>query len=62
MLGTLDPKIDGTQLFTLMLGMVVGAVVVAWLAVHRFRVAYLVRQERLVAVDRAVAERRSARS
>ena len=35
----LDPTIEGTMLFTLMLGIVVFGLLFAWLLVHRFRVA-----------------------
>ncbi len=37
----LDPTIEGTMLFTLMLGIVVFGLVFAWLLVHRFRVGWL---------------------
>jgi heme exporter protein C len=55
----LDPTIEGLQLFTLMLAMVVAGLVFLWLAVHRFRLAWLQDQ-----VDRrwladAIDERRT---
>ena len=37
----LDPTIEGTMLFTLMLGIVVFGLVFTWLLVHRFRVGWL---------------------
>lgn len=55
----LDPSIEGTMLFTLMLGIVVFSLVYAWLLVHRFRVGWL--EERLndAGLDAALAERRA---
>ena len=37
----LDPTIEGTMLFTLMLGIVVFGLLFTWLLVHRFRVGWL---------------------
>ena len=37
----LDPTIEGLMLFTLMLGIVVFALIYAWLVIHRFRLEYL---------------------
>jgi len=55
----LDPSIEGTMLFTLMLGIAVFFLVFAWLLVHRFRVGWL--EERLGAtgLDAALVERRA---
>ena len=55
----LDPTIEGTMLFTLMLGIVVFGMLFAWLLVHRFRVGWL--EERLGAtgLDQALVERRA---
>ncbi|MET0728696.1 MAG: cytochrome c biogenesis protein CcsA [Acidimicrobiales bacterium] len=55
----LDPTIEGTMLFTLMLGIVVFALIFAWLLIHRFRVGWL--EERVVAtgLDSALVERRA---
>lgn len=57
-IGSLDVKIDGLQLFTLMLGMVAFAVGTTWLLIHRFRLAWL--EDRLEddALEAAIAERR----
>jgi heme exporter protein C len=55
----LDPTIEGLQLFTLVLAMVVVALLFVWLAVHRFRLAWLQDQvDRRWLVD-AIDERRS---
>jgi heme exporter protein C len=55
----LDPTIEGSMLFTLMLGMVVFGLVFAWLLVHRFRLAWL--EERVLerGLDDALVERRA---
>jgi heme exporter protein C len=55
----LDPTIEGTMLFTLMLGIVVFGLLFTWLLVHRFRVGWM--EERAVAVglDEAIVERRA---
>ena len=37
----LDPTIEGTMLFTLMLGIVVFGLLFSWLLIHRFRVGWL---------------------
>jgi heme exporter protein C len=54
-----DAKIDGIMLFTLFLGIVVGAVVTAWLLVHRFRLAWLEEAVEEGGLDAALAERRA---
>ena len=56
---TLDAQIDGLMLFTLFLGMVVGALVFAWLLVHRFRLAHLEARDEEQGLDRALRERRA---
>jgi heme exporter protein C len=55
----LNPSIEGSMLFTLMLGMVVFGLVFAWLLVHRFRLAWL--EERVLerGLDDALVERRA---
>jgi heme exporter protein C len=55
----LDPTIEGTMLFTLMLGIVVFGLLFTWLLVHRFRSGWL--EERLghAGLDDALAERRA---
>jgi heme exporter protein C len=55
----LDPSIEGSMLFTLMLGIVVFALVFAWLLVHRFRVGWLEEQVERHGLDRALVERRA---
>jgi heme exporter protein C len=55
----IDPTIEGLQLFTLMLAMAVVALLFVWLAIHRFRLAWLQDQvDRRWLVD-AIDERRS---
>ncbi len=55
---TLDPKIDGLQLFTLVFGIAVATAIFAWLAVHRFRVAWLEQRVEELDLGLAIAERR----
>jgi heme exporter protein C len=55
----LDPTIEGTMLFTLMLGIVVFSLVFAWLLVHRFRVGWLEEQAGASGIDQALTERRA---
>ncbi len=57
-----NPTIDGIELFTLMLGMVVFLVVYVWLMIHRFRLQYV--QARLDdrGLDVALEERRAEAS
>jgi len=55
----LDPSIEGTMLFTLMLGIVVFSLVFAWLLVHRFRLAWLEERAEQQGLDAALAERRA---
>jgi heme exporter protein C len=55
----LDPTIEGLQLFTLVLAIGVTALMFVWLAVHRFRLAWLQdRVDRRLLVD-AIQDRRS---
>lgn len=56
---TLDAQIDGLMLFTLFLGMVVGALVFTWLLVHRFRLAHLEARDEEQGLDRALQARRA---
>ena len=53
----LDPTIEGTMLFTLMLGIVVFGLLFTWLLVHRFRVGWL--EERVGATGLDEAHRRA---
>lgn len=55
----LDPTIEGTMLFTLMLGIAVFALVFAWLLVHRFRVGWLEERAGASGIDQALTERRA---
>jgi len=55
----LDPTIEGEMLFTLMLGIVVFALVFAWLLVHRFRLGWLEERVRATGLDAAIVERRA---
>jgi heme exporter protein C len=55
----LDPTIEGTMLFTLMLGIAVFGCLFAWLLVHRFRTGWLEEQVGRSGLDVALAERRA---
>ncbi|MGH9085840.1 MAG: cytochrome c biogenesis protein CcsA [Acidimicrobiales bacterium] len=55
----LDPTIEGTMLVALMLGIVVFALLFAWLLVHRFRVGWLEERAEAASIDDALTERRS---
>jgi heme exporter protein C len=56
---TLDPKIDGLQLFTLVFGIATATLLVVWLLVHRFRVAWLASRVEARELDDAIAARRA---
>ncbi len=58
-ISTTDAKIDGLMLFSLFTGMVVGALVLVWLLVHRFRLAWLEEEVEAGGLDLALAERRA---
>jgi len=55
----LDPQIDGLMLFSLMLGIVVGALTFVWLMIHRFRLAHLEEQVEDRGLDAALDARRA---
>ena len=55
----LDPTIEGTMLFTLMLGIVVFTMLFAWLLVHRFRLGWLEERAGATGHDDAIVERRA---
>ena len=55
----LDPTIEGTMLFTLMLGIVVFGLVFAWLLVHRFRLGWLDDRVGASGLDQALVDRRA---
>jgi heme exporter protein C len=55
----LHPTIEGDMLVALMVGLVAGGLVFAWLLMHRFRVAWLEQQVERHDLDAAVAARRA---
>ena len=55
----LDPTIEGTMLFTLMLGIAVFGLLFTWLLVHRFRVGWMEERVAAVGLDDAIVERRA---
>ena len=55
----LQPKIHDLMFFTLMFDLLVGALVFAWLFVHRWRLAWLEHQIELTELDDAIAARRA---
>jgi heme exporter protein C len=55
----LDPTIEGTMLFTLMLGIVVFTFVFGWLLLHRFRVGWLEERAGASGIEEALSERRA---
>lgn len=55
----LDPTIEGTMLFTLMLGIVVFGLLFTWLLIHRFRVGWLEERAGASGIDQALTERRA---
>lgn len=58
-LSTIDPEMGGTQLFAMYTSLAAGMVVMVWLLIHRFRVAYLAERAADVGLDDAIAERRA---
>lgn len=57
--GTADPDMRGTQLFSAYLGLVVFLLLLAWLLIHRFRVAWLAERAADADVAAAIEERRA---
>lgn len=55
----LDPTIEGTMLFTLMLGIAAFSLLFAWLLIHRFRVGWLEERAAAGGIDQALTERRA---
>jgi heme exporter protein C len=55
----LDPTIEGLQLFTLVWGMATAVLILGWLVIHRFRLAWLQDQVEAQDLDVAIDERRS---
>ncbi len=58
-LGTVDPEMQGTQLFTTYLSLTVFMVLFAWLLMHRFRLAWLSERAADSGLEGAIAERRA---
>jgi heme exporter protein C len=54
-----DPTIDGTKLFALMFGMLLGLALYGWLMIHRFRLQYAQARLESSGLDVALAERRA---
>lgn len=55
----LDPTIEGLMLFTLVLGIVVFALIYAWLFLHRFRLEFLREQVAETGLSHAIEQRRA---
>ena len=55
----LDPTIEGTMLFTLMLGIVVFSMLFTWLLIHRFRLGWIEERMGATGLDAAIEERRA---
>lgn len=55
----LDPSIEGEMLVAFAVGMLAGALVFAWLLIHRFRLAWLEQQAERHDLEAAVAARRA---
>lgn len=58
-LATVDPEMQGTQLFAMYASMLAGVLVFAWLLIHRFRVAWLAERAEDVGLDDAIEQRRA---
>lgn len=58
-LGTFDPKLEGQQLFTLMVSFLVFLAIGIWMLIHRFRIAVLDDRAEGVQLVEAMAERRN---
>jgi heme exporter protein C len=56
---TVDPEMQGTQLFTAYLGLLAFLALFAWLLIHRFRVAWLAERTEELGLEGAIAERRA---
>lgn len=55
----LDPTIEGTMLFTLVLGIVVFSLLFVWLLIHRFRVGWLEERAGASGIEQALTDRRA---
>lgn len=58
-LGTVDPEMQGTQLFATYLSLTVFMVLFVWLLMHRFRLAWLSERVADAGLEGAIAERRA---
>ena len=58
-LGTVDPEMQGTQLFTTYLSLTVFMVLFAWLLMHRFRLAWLSERAADAGLEGAIEQRRA---
>lgn len=58
-LGTVDPEMQGSQLFTTYLSLTVFMVLFAWLLIHRFRLAWLGERAAEQGLEAALADRRA---
>jgi len=58
-LNTLQPKIHDQMAFALVFNLFVGALLFAWLLIHRWRLAWLEQQVEAAELDEAIAERRA---
>lgn len=56
---SLDPKIEGWQLFSWFAASLLVAATLAWLMIHRFRVAWLQREAERGSLEEALAHRRA---
>ena len=54
-----DGKLEGLTLFTMFLAILVGAMALLWMLIHRFRIAWLERELRALELEVALAERRA---
>ncbi|MCB1269803.1 MAG: cytochrome c biogenesis protein CcsA [Microthrixaceae bacterium] len=57
-LGTVDPEMSGTQLFSTYLALTVFMVLFVWLLIHRFRVAWLAERAADAGISEAISRRR----
>lgn len=58
-LGTIDPEMGGTQLVAMYASLLTGVLVLVWLLMHRFRLAFLAERVADAGLDDAIAARRA---
>ncbi len=58
-LATIDPEMGGSQLFAMYVSLATGVAVMAWLLIHRFRVAFLAERVAETGLDEAIEQRRA---